>query len=59
MQVPFVRSPERRRLLHVGRVVGEYIRNYQIRRQCILINVPPAMVRHLRLKVSAEAARSG
>jgi phospholipid N-methyltransferase len=50
LQTPFVNRRERRRLFRVGRVVSGYIRNYQIRRQRIFINVPPATVRHLRLK---------
>jgi hypothetical protein len=40
----------------VGRVVGDYIRDYQIRRQKVLINVPPAIVRHLHFKPD-QAAR--
>jgi phospholipid N-methyltransferase len=47
---PFANRRERRRLFRVGRLVGGYIRNYQIRRERIFINVPPAMVRHLRFK---------
>ena len=39
---------ERRRLYRVGRVVGQYIGAYQFRRQHVLMNVPPAIVRHLR-----------
>ena len=50
LKTPFVNRKERRRLLRVGRVVGRYIRDYQIRRERIFINVPPATVRHLRLK---------
>jgi phospholipid N-methyltransferase len=50
LKTPFVGRRERRRLLCVGRLVGGYIRNFQIRRQRILINFPPATVRHLRLK---------
>jgi phospholipid N-methyltransferase len=50
LQTPFVGRRERRRLFRVGRVVSRYIREYQVRRQRILINVPPAIVRHLRLK---------
>src|SRR5260370_24812363 len=46
---PFVNRRERRRLYRVGRLVGGYIRDYQIRRERIFINVPPAMVRHLRV----------
>jgi len=50
LKTPFANRRERRRLYRVGRVVGGYIRNYQIRHEPIFINVPPAMVRHLRLK---------
>jgi phospholipid N-methyltransferase len=50
LKTPFVNRRERRRLYRVGRVVGEYIRDYQIRREKVLINVPPAIVRHLHLK---------
>jgi phospholipid N-methyltransferase len=56
LKTPFVDRRERRRLFRVGRVVGGYIRDYQIRRESILINVPPAMVRHLRLKPAAARA---
>jgi phospholipid N-methyltransferase len=50
LKTPFVSRPERRRLFRVGRVVGGYIRDYQVRRERIFINVPPAIVRHLQLK---------
>jgi phosphatidylethanolamine/phosphatidyl-N-methylethanolamine N-methyltransferase len=50
LRAPFVDRRERRRLYRVGRLVGEYIRSYQVRRQRVLMNVPPAVVRHLRLK---------
>jgi len=50
LKTPFVGRQERRRLFRVGRVVGRYIRDYQVRHRRILINVPPATVRHLRLK---------
>src|SRR5262249_58182247 len=50
LKSPFVNRRERRRLYRVGRIVGGYIRSYQIRRERIFINVPPAMVRHLRFK---------
>jgi len=49
LKTPFVNRRERRRLFRVGRVVGQYIRAYQVRRQRVLMNVPPAIVRHLRL----------
>jgi len=54
LKTPFVNRQERRRLYRVGRVVGEYIRDYQVRRQKVLINVPPAIVRHLHLKPEGE-----
>jgi phosphatidylethanolamine/phosphatidyl-N-methylethanolamine N-methyltransferase len=50
LKTPFVNRRERRRLFRLGRVVDHYIRDYQIRRERIFINVPPATVRHLRLK---------
>jgi phosphatidylethanolamine/phosphatidyl-N-methylethanolamine N-methyltransferase len=50
LRTPFVSRQERRRLYRVGRVVGRYIRSFQVRRQRVLVNVPPAIVRHLRLK---------
>jgi phospholipid N-methyltransferase len=50
LKTPFVNRRERRRLYRVGRVVQNYIRSYQIRRQQVLMNVPPAIVRHLQLK---------
>ncbi len=57
LKTPFVNRRERRRLLSVGRVMRGYIRDYQIRRERIFINVPPAMVRHLRLKPRTLPAR--
>ena len=54
LKTPFVNRRERRRLYRVGRVVGEYIRDYQVRRQKVLINMPPAIVRHLHLKPETE-----
>ncbi|HZT80899.1 MAG TPA: methyltransferase domain-containing protein [Gemmataceae bacterium] len=56
LKTPFVNRRERRRLYRVGRVVGGYIRNYQIRRERIFINLPPAMVRHLRFKPDRRTA---
>jgi phospholipid N-methyltransferase len=50
LKTPFVGRRERRRLFRVGRVMRGYIRNFQVRRERIYINVPPATVRHLRLK---------
>ncbi len=50
VMTPFVNRRERRRLYRVGRVVSSYIRSYQVRKQPIFINVPPAIVRTLSLK---------
>jgi phospholipid N-methyltransferase len=47
---PFVERPERQRLRRVGRILGSFIRRYQFERERIYANVPPAIVRHLRLK---------
>ncbi|HXG10757.1 MAG TPA: methyltransferase domain-containing protein [Gemmataceae bacterium] len=52
LKTPFANRRERRRLYRVGRVVNAYIRNFQVRRERIFINVPPATVRHLCLKPS-------
>jgi len=50
IKTPFVNKDERRRLYRVGRVVSKYIKEFQVRREHVLMNVPPAVVRHLRLK---------
>jgi phosphatidylethanolamine/phosphatidyl-N-methylethanolamine N-methyltransferase len=57
LKTPFVNRRERRRLYRIGRVIGDYIRDYQVRRQKVLINVPPAIVRHLHLKPEGERNR--
>lgn len=57
LKTPFVGRRERRRLYRIGRVVGDYIRDYQVRRQKVLINVPPAIVRHLHLKPASRVTR--
>jgi len=54
LKTPFSDRRERRRLYRVGRVVGDYIRAYQVRRQRVFMNVPPAVVRHLRLQPGAD-----
>jgi phospholipid N-methyltransferase len=53
LKTPFVNRRERRRLYRVGRIVGQYIRTCQVRREQVLMNVPPAIVRHLRLHPDA------
>jgi phospholipid N-methyltransferase len=59
LQTPFSNRRERRRLFRVGRFLRGFIRNHQIRRERILINVPPATVRHLRLKPVGALAGLG
>src|SRR5262249_1170389 len=44
LKSPFVGRRERRRLYRVGRVVSNYIQAYQVRRQRVFMNVPPAVV---------------
>jgi phospholipid N-methyltransferase len=56
LKSPFVNRRERRRLFRIGRVMRGYIRSFQIRRERIFINVPPATVRHLRLKPEVRPA---
>jgi phospholipid N-methyltransferase len=58
LKTPFVGRRERRRLYRVGKVVNQYIRSYQVRRKQVLMNVPPAIVRHLHLKPVPAAAAS-
>jgi phospholipid N-methyltransferase len=57
LTTPFVNRSERRRLSEVGDVVSGYIDSYQVRSQQVLINVPPAVVRHLSLKPVELAVR--
>jgi phospholipid N-methyltransferase len=45
---PFVGRRERRRLFRVGRLLGRFVHDHQVRREIVLLNVPPATVRHLR-----------
>jgi len=39
---------ERRRLRRVGRVTGGFLEKYEFRRESVLLNIPPAVVHHLR-----------
>jgi len=50
LQTPFVNRVERRRLYRVGRIVKQYNREFQVKREHVFMNVPPAVVRHLHLK---------
>jgi phosphatidylserine decarboxylase len=57
IKTPFINRHARRRLLCLSHVVNGYIRAYQFRRQRILANVPPAVVRHLRFPLRASPER--
>ena len=39
---------ERRRLRRVGRLTGDFIEKFEFRREAIFLNLPPAVVHHLR-----------
>ena len=41
---------ERERLRGIGRVMGKFLADYEIRRDRVLVNVPPAWVHHVRVK---------
>lgn len=53
LKMPFAGRKERQRLASVSKLLDGYIRNCQIRRDHIFLNVPPATIRHLRLKPEA------
>jgi phospholipid N-methyltransferase len=48
LKTPFISRRERRRLRCLDRVVRSYIKGFEFRRQRIIANIPPAIVRHLR-----------
>jgi phospholipid N-methyltransferase len=41
-------GPERRRLRRVGRVATRFLGRHEFRRNTVLLNIPPAVVHHLR-----------
>jgi phospholipid N-methyltransferase len=55
LKTPFVGHTERSRLARIGRVMRRFVRDFQVRRERVFINVPPAMVRHLQLKPVAPS----
>jgi phospholipid N-methyltransferase len=55
LKMPFVGRTDRRRLAGIGRVAGCHIRDYQVRRDLIFLNVPPAVARHLRFQTAPAA----
>lgn len=50
---PFAGRKERQRLGKISEVLDEYIRTRQVRREHVLLNLPPATIRQLRLKPTA------
>jgi phosphatidylethanolamine/phosphatidyl-N-methylethanolamine N-methyltransferase len=46
----FLPRPERRRLVRVGSLIERYVNRYEFRRDTVVVNVPPALVHHLRLQ---------
>lgn len=53
LKTPFVGRAERERLRAVGAVMDGYLRASQVRRDSVLCNVPPAIVRQLCLRPAA------
>ena len=39
---------ERRRLRRVGRITGGFLEKYEFHREAVFLNIPPALVHHLR-----------
>jgi phosphatidylethanolamine/phosphatidyl-N-methylethanolamine N-methyltransferase len=58
LKTPFVERRERERLQRVGSILGSYVRRFQFDRERIYANLPPAVVRHLRLKPASLLART-
>jgi len=50
LKMPFVGRQERCRLRAIGRLMDSFVRDHQVRRQVVFLNVPPAVARHLVLK---------
>jgi len=53
----FVERRERRRLRRVGSVIERFVERYEFRRNTVLVNLPPALVHHLRLNVATSTPR--
>lgn len=49
---------ERRRLARVGRVVGNYLREYEREHDIVFLNIPPAVAHHLRNGAPTNAGTS-
>ena len=48
LKMPFVSQPERARLTKLTQYLQTKIRRYQIGEEIVVLNVPPAVARHLR-----------
>ena len=48
----FSRVAERERLHRIGRLMGDFLAAHEIRRDRVLVNVPPAWVHHVRMESS-------
>ncbi|MGE3803534.1 MAG: class I SAM-dependent methyltransferase [Gemmataceae bacterium] len=60
LKMPLVPRRERRRLAQLGHVVGKYITAHQVQQDLVWLNVPPAIVRHLRFaEKNDQAAAAG
>jgi phospholipid N-methyltransferase len=46
----FVHRSERHRLVRVGSLIERYLHRYEFRRDTVVVNLPPALVHHLRLR---------
>lgn len=51
----FVERRERRRLRRVGSVIERFVDRYEFRRNTVLVNLPPALVHHLRLNTEIRS----
>jgi len=47
---------EKRRLKSVGRVTSRFIRKHEFKRSAVLLNLPPAVVHHLRRAATSPSA---
>ena len=52
MKMVIASKRERRRVVDVGRVVHDYLRQYERARRTVLLNFPPAVAHHLRNGIS-------
>jgi hypothetical protein len=44
-------------LRRVGSIIERLVERYEFRRNTVLVNLPPALVHHLRLNVDASSLR--